>query len=112
MPTYEFKCQAETETEGQECGHEWEEFLSIKAPDPEECPKCHAKGKVLRLISGGSGRGKVELYGQELVDSIKADAQKTKQEAAKDEKVYANLLGDDRYHQLQTKMDQRKRERR
>lgn len=103
MPTYEFKCKVE------ECGNEWEEFLSIKAPDPEECPKCHAKGQVLRLISGGSGRGKVELTGQELVDSIKADAQKIKAEAAKNENVYANLLGEDKYHQLQTQMDRKKR---
>lgn len=110
MPTYEFKCQAEVE--GKECAHEWEEFLSIKAPDPEECPKCKVKGKVLRLISGGSGRGKVELTGQDLVDSIKADAQKIKQQAAKDEKVYANLLGEERYQGLQKKMDQQKQIRR
>ena len=107
MPTYEFKCQAEIDDK--ECGHEWEEYLSIKAPDPEECPKCHAKGKVLRLVSGGSGRGTVELYGQDLVDKIKSDAKKIKSNAAKDEKVYANLLGEERYQQLQTKMDQRKR---
>lgn len=110
MPTYEFKCQSKVEE--QECGHEWEEFLSIKAPDPEECPKCKAKGHVLRLISGGSGRGTVELYGQELVDKIKADANKVKAQAAKDEKIYANLLGEDRYQNLQTQMDKRKRDRR
>lgn len=104
MPTYEFQCQ--------ECKHEWEDFLSIKAPDPEECPSCKAKGKTLRLISGGSGKGTVELYGQELVDKLKGDAQKLKQEAAKDEKVYANLLGEDKYQNLQTKMDQQKRIRR
>jgi putative FmdB family regulatory protein len=111
MPTYEFKCQAVLEEE-KPCDHEWEEFLSITAPDPEECPKCHSKGKILRLISGGSGRGTVELYGQELVDKLKADANKIKGEAAKNEKVYANLLGEDRYQQLQTQMDQRKRDRR
>jgi putative FmdB family regulatory protein len=104
MPTYEFQCQ--------DCKHEWEDFLSIKAPDPEECPGCHTKGKTLRLISGGSGKGVVELTGQDLVDKIKSDAKKIKQDAAKDEKVYANLLGDDKYHSLQTKMDQQKRIRR
>jgi putative FmdB family regulatory protein len=109
MPTYEFKCKAVVDEV--ECGHEWEEYLSIKAPDPDECPKCHAKGKVLHLISGGSGKGTVELYGQDLVDKIKSDAKKLKADAAKDEKVYANLLGEDRYQQLQTRMDKQKRSR-
>lgn len=104
MPTYEFQCQ--------DCKHEWEDFLSIKAPDPEECPGCHVKGKTLRLISGGSGKGTVELYGQELVDKLKGDAQKIKKDAAQKEKVYANLLGEDKYHALQTQMDRNKRERR
>jgi putative FmdB family regulatory protein len=103
MPTYEFQCK--------ECKHEWEDFMSIKAPDPEECPSCKVKGQVLRLISGGSGRGTVELYGHELVDKLKGDAQKLKQDAAKNEKVYANLLGDDHYQALQTRIDTQKKER-
>lgn len=111
MPTYEFKCQAVLEGD-KPCDHEWEEFLSIKAPDPEECPKCKTKGKVLRLISGGSGRGTVELTGQDLVDKVKGDIRALKQDAAQKEKVYANLLGESKYHDLQTKMDRQKRERR
>lgn len=102
MPTYEFQCQ--------ECKHEWEDFLSIKAPDPD-CPSCQAK-KTLRLISGGSGRGVVELTGQDLIDKVKSDVRDLKKDAAQKEKVYANLLGDDKYQQLQTRMDQQKRERR
>ena len=106
MPTYEFLHEVEN------CKHEWEEFLSITAPNPACCPKCAAEGNIVKLISGGSGRGVVELTGQDLVDKIKLDARKTKQEAAKNENVYANLLGDDRYQSLQTKMDQQKRIRR
>ncbi len=101
MPTYEFQCQ--------DCQHEWEDFLSILAPDPEECPSCHVKGKTLRLISGGSGKGMVELTGQELVDKLKGDAQQLKKDAAKSEKVYSNLLGESRYHELQTRMDRQRR---
>lgn len=101
MPTYEYQCE--------ECQHEWEDFLSMSAPNPD-CPICKAT-KTKKLISLGS-KGVVELYGQDLVDKIKTDAKKTKQEAAKDEKVYANLLGEDRYQNLQTKMDQQKRIRR
>lgn len=106
MPTYEFLHDVEG------CKHEWEDFRSITAPDPTQCPKCGGEGNIIHLISGGSGRGVVELYGQELADKLKGDAQKLKQEAAKDEKVYANLLGDDKYQALQTKMDQQKKERR
>jgi putative FmdB family regulatory protein len=102
MPTYEHRCDT--------CTHEWEAEYSIKADPPKQCPKCQAE-TVTRLISGAS-KGVVELYGQDLIDKIKADAQKEKVKAAKDEKVYANLLGEDRYHSLQKQMDQRKRERR
>jgi putative FmdB family regulatory protein len=104
MPTYEFQCQ--------ECKHEWEDFMSIKAPDPEECPSCKVSGKILRLISGGSGKGAVELTGQELVNKIKDDARKLKEEAYKNENVYANLLGDDKYHTIQQRLDNQKKIRR
>jgi putative FmdB family regulatory protein len=104
MPTYEFQCQVE------ECKHEWEDFMSITALDPEECPKCHVKGKVLRLISGGSGKGIVELYGTELVDKCKADAQKIKQDAHKNEQQYANLIGETHYNNLQTRLDKQKKD--
>ena len=102
MPTYEHRCDT--------CQHEWEAEYSIKAEPPKQCPKCEAE-TVTRLISGAA-KGVVELYGQDLVDKLKADAHKLKGEAARDEKIYANLLGDDKYHALQTKMDQRRRERR
>lgn len=102
MPTYEHRCDT--------CTHEWEAEYSIKADPPKQCPKCQAE-TVTRLISGAA-KGVVELYGQDLVDKIKADAQKEKARAAKDEKVYANLLGEDRYQSMQKQIDQRKRERR
>jgi len=102
MPTYEHRCDT--------CQHEWEDSYSIKADPPKTCPSCAAE-TVTRLISSGA-KGVVQLQGQELIDKLKGDAQKLKQEAAKSDKVYANLLGDDRYHQLQTKMDQRRREKR
>lgn len=99
MPTYEFECE--------ECKHEWEVYQSMSAPNPDECPSCKVMGKTKKLISLGS-KGVVELYGHELVDKLKGDAQKLKQEAAKDERVYANLLGEEKYQSLQTKMDQQK----
>ena len=44
MPTYEYICRA--------CGHEFEEFQSIKADPIKVCPKCRKK-KVERKISTG-----------------------------------------------------------
>ena len=102
MPTYEFSHDVEG------CKHEWEIWQSMSAPNPTHCPKCNCEGNIKKLISLG-GRGIVELYGQELVEKIQADAKQIQRDAAKDEKVYSNLLGADRYHQLQTRIDQQKR---
>ena len=102
MPTYEHLCNT--------CKHEWEADYSIKLDPPKTCPSCAAE-TVTRLISLG-GKGVVELTGQDLVDKCKADAQQLKKDAAAKEKVYANLLGEDKYQSLQTRMDKQKRDRR
>jgi putative FmdB family regulatory protein len=99
MPTYEHLCQA--------CNNEWEDEYSIKADPPKFCPKCGAES-VKRLISLG-GKGVVELNGHELVEKLKGDAQQIKKEASRSDKVYANLLGESRYNDLQTRLDRRKR---
>jgi putative FmdB family regulatory protein len=46
MPTYEYACDA--------CGHQFEQFQSIKAGALRKCPAC-GKLKLRRLISGGGG---------------------------------------------------------
>lgn len=99
MAFYEHICET--------CKHEWEEEYSIKADPPDTCPNCQAK-TVKRLISLG-GRGVVELTGQDLVDKCKADAQQMKKDIAKDEKKYASMLGEDKYQQLQQRIDRQKR---
>jgi len=101
MPTYEHKCINET------CKYEWEDEYSIKQPPPTTCPKCNQE-TAKRLISGGSGKGTVELYGDDLVNKVKEDTKKLKAEASRSEKVYANLLGEDKYQNLQQKIDRRK----
>ncbi len=93
------------------CAYEWEEEYSIKADPPTLCPKCQVEGQVQRLISGGSGKGIVELTGRDLIDKVKADTLQLKKEMYSSEKVYANLLGEDKYQRLQTQMDQAKKER-
>ncbi|MCP4571061.1 MAG: zinc ribbon domain-containing protein [bacterium] len=45
MPTYEYECTR--------CGIHFEEFKAMSAPRRQRCPEC--RGKVQRLISGGSG---------------------------------------------------------
>ena len=102
MPDYEHRCDT--------CQHEWEATYSIKADPPKVCPSCSAE-TVTRLISLG-GKGVVELTGQDLVDKCKADGQKLKKDAHAKEKVYANLLGEQKYQDLQVRLDKQKRERR
>jgi putative FmdB family regulatory protein len=99
MPIYEHMCET--------CKHEWEDEYSIKADPPDTCPACGAK-TVKRLISLG-GKGVVELTGQDLINKCKEDAKQIKKEMHQNANVYANMLGEDRYNDLQTKMDRRKR---
>lgn len=91
MPTYEHQCT--------DCNWEWEEVYGMNDPIPSACPNCKVEGKVKRLISGGSGKGHVELTGQELKAHIKAEAEDWKRKASKDEKFLANLVGDGKYQQ-------------
>lgn len=102
MPTYVHQCK------DTDCNYEWEDEYSIKRDPPTTCPKC-LKETAKRLVSGGSGRGVVELSGQDLVDKVKSDAKQLQKDAARDEKVYSNLLGEGRYEGLQTKMDKHRR---
>ena len=46
MPTYEYRCEL--------CGHEMEEFQSMKEVPLVKCPNCGKNG-LKRLIGGGSG---------------------------------------------------------
>jgi putative FmdB family regulatory protein len=46
MPTYAYVCQ--------NCGHEFEEFQSIKAKPLQKCPRCN-KRRLRRLIGSGAG---------------------------------------------------------
>jgi putative FmdB family regulatory protein len=91
MPTYEHICMNE------ECQYEWEDEYSIKDDPPQLCPKC-GKNTAKRLISGGSGKGKVELYGRELSEKLKDDTQKLKKELATNETLRANFYGETKYN--------------
>jgi putative FmdB family regulatory protein len=103
MPTYCHQC------ENPECNHEWEDDYSIKVDPPKECPLCHQQ-TAKRVISLG-GKGVVELTGQDLVNKTKEDIQKLKAEMKTNTKLYANMLGEEKYHNLQTRLDRQKRNR-
>ncbi|HUU89532.1 MAG TPA: zinc ribbon domain-containing protein [Candidatus Glassbacteria bacterium] len=102
MPTYEYKCES--------CKHEWEDYHSITQEPVKVCPEC-GKETAKRLISGGSGRGVVTLYGADLAAKNKSDAKKMKKDMHNNELIYANLLGEDKYQQMQSRMDKNKAER-
>lgn len=46
MPTYEYACQ--------KCGHEFEQFQSMRDEALKKCPKCKKAG-LKRLVGGGAG---------------------------------------------------------
>ena len=46
MPTYEYACQ--------KCGHEFEQFQSMRDETLKKCPKCKKAG-LKRLVGGGAG---------------------------------------------------------
>ena len=103
MPTYLYICEKKH--------GEFEEFhsMSIKLEFCPECEKEGTKTEVKRLISPGGSRGVVELTGQDLVNSVKQDAQRIQNEASRDAKKYANLIGEAKYEQIQQRMDKQRR---
>ena len=46
MPTYEYACQ--------KCGHEFEQFQSMRDEPLKKCPKCKKTG-LKRLVGSGAG---------------------------------------------------------
>lgn len=102
MPTYPHICHA--------CEFEWEEFYSIRDEPPTKCPKCETEGQVERLIGGCCGRGIVQLTGHELNEKIKEDSAKFEREVQSNEKLLANLVGEQKYHSNELYRDQVTRE--
>jgi len=72
MPTYGYRCES--------CGHEFEEFQSIKAGPVKVCPKCK-RHKVRRLIGTGaavlfkgSGFYETDYRSKTYAEAAKADS--------------------------------------
>jgi len=84
MPTYEHICH--------ECQHEWEDIYKMNDSVPDVCPNCQTKGKVQRLISA-PGKGKVELYGQELTQQLRKEGKDLAKELYRSESKTADFYG-------------------
>lgn len=97
MPTYEHICR--------NCQHEWEDIYSIRQDPPTVCPACNTEGQVQRLVSGGAGKGIVEVTGHELKAKLKAEGQELKKSAMKSETVLANLIGESKYQSNTVQME-------
>jgi len=75
MPTYDYICK--------KCDHTFEYFQTMSDTPLEHCPEC--KGKVRRLVSGGSGlifKGS----GFYLTDYVKKDSSEKKEESTASKK--------------------------
>lgn len=98
MPSYLHECAV--------CKKEIELFYSIKAPVPP-CPDCNSELK--RLINC-TAKGVVELTGHELTSKLKADGIKLGNEAAKNERVMADMVGETKYNDNVKARDHLRRE--
>jgi putative FmdB family regulatory protein len=101
MPIYDLECS--------NCQYAFEDYFSTTEKPTTLCPKCNQE--TVKIVINCMTKGVVVLTGQELVDKCVADGKKMAREASKDEKLYANLLGESKMHELQTRMDRKKRER-
>jgi len=90
MPSYDHECY--------ECQYVWEDTYSMKQDPPTICPKCG--GKARRIITTVPAC-KVILSGPELRAHIKDEQKKIRQQLKTDEKLKANLSGEDNYHNTQ-----------
>ncbi len=80
MPTYEYACP--------KCGHEFEQYQSMKDDPLKTCPKCKKSG-VKRLVGSGAGlifKGTGFYITDYKKSSSSSDASATKPEAAKPSK--------------------------
>lgn len=103
MPTYLYECPVHGEFEE-------EHSVKIKL---EKCTKCKSDKlkpiqKIKRLLYPSAG--KVTLSGQELIQKTKEDGKKLGEKALKDERLAANMMGEERYNKRQLELDSFKKE--
>jgi hypothetical protein len=101
MPQYTYICEINNE--------EFETEHSIKIV-LEECPICKEKGLEAhapkRLISCIT-KGVVQYTGHEFDQKHKEDLNKMRKEIYGNEKLYANVIGENNYNNTQSQIDRR-----
>jgi putative FmdB family regulatory protein len=91
MPNYDHACY--------ECEYEWEDTYSIKMDPPTVCPKCSGKARrVILQVPAGT----VKLEGAELKQHITDERKKIRHQLKSDEKLKANLMGEEKFHNTET----------
>ena len=101
MPVYDLECS--------NCGHCFEEYYYTTEEPSKTCPECNQE-TAQRVICSAT-KGVVVLYGKELIAKLQADGKKIAADAARDPKLYANLVGESTYENMQKSIDKRKRDR-
>lgn len=94
MPYYDHECER--------CGYLWEEFYSMNADPPTECPKC--KGPAKRVILK-CPMTKVALGRNELKQHIKEEEGKIRKQMKTDENLRANIMGETAYENTQNNIN-------
>ncbi len=97
MPSYEYSCK------NPECVGEFEEFHSSSDDAKlKYCPHCKEAGRgeqnpVERLISGGAGRGIVQLTNKEFAATLGVEGRNIHKESIRNENFAANYIGESKY---------------
>lgn len=102
MPTYLYTCL--------KTNQEFEEYHSITTK-LEDCPICKEKGlepHIPKRLICGSSKGVVVLTGHELTAKNKENVINLKKEIYNNEKLYANVVGETKYNQMQKNIDKYK----
>jgi len=88
MPFYDHECK--------ECGHIWEDFYSMVTDPPDKCPECGFISKKHRVPINHI-EVRAPLTGRDLKTKLTAERRQLREKLNKDEKLRANIAGEDRY---------------
>lgn len=88
MPFYDYKCKS--------CNKVWESFHGTSVTSRDKACKFCKSDDIKILIH--PVKGKRELTGYDLKESISAGAAKMVKEAENNENILANLVGEDKYN--------------
>lgn len=92
MPVFDFECS---------CGYVFEEYLTTTELPPSVCPKCKKVGEITKLFPTNI-QVRIALSGHEFRQKLADDEKQIRRELQTNEKLRANICGEDKYHQIST----------